>query len=190
MTPYIPDLQPFSSAMAQEPPSKAHLHSSSPFSFATPNFGNAFVELSVLTTFISSSVAESLILGNEGAAGVAWAAMSAFGLMNVVKTCVGAASAGWLRTVIGARSENTDVAVGLEVASSQRGRGAMKVRRSYGERGPSGLSVDTSVFLNSVTLFTGFCNSHVLMAVPRHRDASQQAQKTKSSGKRFTLLIS
>jgi hypothetical protein len=148
------------------------------------------VELSTLTTFIGSSVAESLILGNEGGAGVAWAAMSAFGLMDIVETCVGAAILGWLRTVIGARSENTDVAVGLEVASSQRGRGAMKVRRSYGERGPSGLSVDASVFLNLVTVFTGFCHSHVLMTVPRHRDASQQTQKTKSNGKRFMLLMS
>ena len=157
--------------MAQEPPSKA-LPPSSPFPFPVPNFGGAFVELSALTTFIGSSVAESLILGNEGGAGVAWAAMSAFGLMDIVKTCVGAASPGWFRTVIGARSENTDVAVGLEVSSSQRGRGAMKVRRSYGERGPSGLSVDASVFLNSVTVFTGFCNSHVLMTERRNSEAS------------------
>jgi len=150
--------------MAQEPPSKAHLRSSSPFLFPAPNFGNAFVELSSLTTFIGSSVAESLILGNEGGGGLAWAPMSAFGLMNIVKTCVGAAIPGWLRTVIGARSENTDVAVGLEVSSGQRGRGAMKVRLSHRERGPCGLSVDASVSLNSVTVFTGFCNSRVLMS--------------------------
>ena len=175
-----------------EPPSinNSHLGASSPLPFPIPNFGNAFVEISALTTFIGSSVAESLILGNEGGAGVAWATMSAFGLMDIVKTCVGAASPGWLRTVIGARSENTDEAVGLEVASSERGRGAMKVRRSYGERGPSGLSVDASLFLNSVTAFTGSCNSHVLTTVPRHRDTSQQTRNIKSSGKRFTLLIS
>ena len=139
-----------------EPPStnSSHLGSSSRLPFPTPNFGNSFVEISALTTFIGSSVAESLILGNEGGAGVVWATMSAFGLMNIVKTCVDAASPGWLRTVIGARSEIMDVAVGLEVASSQLGRGAMKVRRSYGERGPRGLSVDASVFLNSVTAFT------------------------------------
>ncbi|EDR02016.1 uncharacterized protein LACBIDRAFT_332786 [Laccaria bicolor S238N-H82] len=130
-------------AMAQE-----HLGSSSLFPFPTPDFGNTWVGLWVFTAFISSSVAESLILGNEGGAGVAWAAMSAFGLMNIAKTCVGAASTGWLRTVIGARSENTDVAVGLEVSSGQRGRGAMRVRRSYSERGPSGLSVD-ALFLNT-----------------------------------------
>ena len=175
--------------MAQEPPSETQLPSS-PFPFPVPNFGSAFVELSALTTFIGSSVAESLILGNEGGAGVAWAAMSAFGLMDIVKTCVGAASPGWLRTVIGARSENMDVAVGLEVASSQRGRGAMKVRRSYGERGPSGLSVDASAFLNSVTAITGFCHSDVLMTVPRHSDASQRTQNINSSGRRFMLLIS
>jgi len=176
--------------MAQEPPSKAHLRSDSPLPFPAPNFGSAFVWLSSLTTFIGSSVAESLILGNEGGAGVAWAAMSAFGLMNIVKTCAGAASPGWMRTVIGARSENTDVALGLEVSSGQRGRGAMKVRRSYGERGPSGLSVDASVFLNSVTLFTGFYNSHVLMAEPRHREANQQLWNIKLSGKRSTRSIS
>ena len=130
----------------------------------------------MLTAFIGSSVAESLILGNEGGAGVAWAAMSAFGLMDIVKTCVGAVSPGWLRTVIGARSENTDVAVGLEVSSCERGRGAMKIRRSYGERGPSGLSVEASVFLNSVI---GFCNSHVLMTEPRYREASQQVWNIK-----------
>ena len=152
--------------MAQEPPSKAHLP------FPIPNFGNAFVELSALTTFIGSSVAESLILGNEGGAGVAWAAMSAFGLMDIVKTCVGAASPGWLRTVIGARSENTDVAVGLEVSSSQRGRGALKVRRSYGEKGPGGLSVDASVFLESVIAFTDLCTPPILMTERRNSEAS------------------
>ena len=174
--------------MAQEPPStEAHLGSSL-FPFPTPDFGNA--GLWALTAFIGSSVAESLILGNEGGAGVAWAAMSAFGLMDIVKTCVGAASPGWFRTVIGARSENTDVAVGLQVSSGQRGRGAMKVRRSYGERGPSGLSVDASVFLDSVIVFAGFCNSHVLMAEPRRREASQQLWNIKSCGKRFTPSIS
>jgi len=173
--------------MAQEPPSKPH---SSTLPFPTPNFGNAFVELSALTTFIGSSVAESLILGNEGGAGVAWAAMSAFGLMDIVKTCVGAASPGWLRTVIGARSENTDVAVGLEVASSQRGRGALKVRRSYGEKGPSGLSVDASVFLKSVIAFTDLCTSHILMTEPRHSEANQQLWNIKSSGKRSMPSIS
>jgi hypothetical protein len=99
-------------------------------------------------------------------AGVVWAAMSAFGLMDIVKTCVGAASLGWLRTVIGARSENTDAAVGLEVSSGQRGRGEMKVRRSYGEKGRSGLSVDASVFLKSVIAFTDLCTLYVLMTEP------------------------
>ncbi|KIK06053.1 hypothetical protein K443DRAFT_3365 [Laccaria amethystina LaAM-08-1] len=144
---YCPFFNP--SAMAEPPGTNSSHLGSSPLPFPIPNFGNAFVEISALTTLIGSSVAESLILGNQGGAGVAWAAMSAFGLMDIVKTCVGAASPGWLRTVIGARSENTDAAVGLEVASSGRGRGAMKVRRSYGERGPSGLSVDASLFLNA-----------------------------------------
>jgi hypothetical protein len=185
---YRPFFNP--SAMAEPPGTNSSHLGSSPLPFPIPNFGNAFVEISALTTLIGSSVAESLILGNQGGAGVAWAAMSAFGLMDIVKTCVGAASPGWLRTVIGARSENTDAAVGLEVASSGRGRGAMKVRRSYGERGPSGLSVDASLFLNAVAAFTCSCNSHVLMTVPRYRDASKQTQNIKSSGKRFTLLIS
>ena len=173
--------------MAQKPPHNNTSHHGSSPPLSVLNFGNAFVEISALTTFIGSSVTESLILGNEGGAGVAWVTMSAFGLMGAMKTCVGAASSGWLRNFLGARSENTDIAIGLEVSSAEQGRGAMKIRRSYGEKGPSGLSVDASVFLKSVIVFTGLCSSHVLRTVPRNREANREPQ---SSGKKFMHLIS
>ena len=65
--------------MAQNPPNNNSSHPGSSPPLYILNFGN--VEISALATFIGSSV-KSLILDNEGGAGVAWATMSAFGLMG------------------------------------------------------------------------------------------------------------
>ncbi|KAJ7583478.1 hypothetical protein C8J56DRAFT_954139 [Mycena floridula] len=98
---------------------------------ASFNFSNNLVELSALTALVRSSIAESLVLGNRGAAGIAWAATSSFGTISVVKACFCGANSGWLRETLGIRSPSSDTALGLELSyDSNR---AAKVRRDMGE---------------------------------------------------------
>jgi hypothetical protein len=77
--------------------------------------GNGLIEIAALTALIGSSTAESLTLGNRGAAGLAWAAMSTFGALSVVKGCIAGATPDWLRETLGVRNANTDSAVGLSL---------------------------------------------------------------------------
>jgi hypothetical protein len=64
-------------------------------------FGNVFVDIAVLTTVIGSSAAESLVLGDRGFGGLAWAAISAFGALFVIKACIAGACPSWLRETLG-----------------------------------------------------------------------------------------
>ena len=100
--------------------------------------------------------------------------MSAFGLMDIAKTCVCQPRMARDRNRSMVRKH---VCSGGTRSSLRRAGEAMKVRRSYGESGPSGLSVDALVFLNLVTAFTGFYNSHVLMTVP---DIETQANRLRT----------
>ena len=83
-----------------------------------PNFGNGFVELAMLTTLIGPAAAETLILGNHGAAGLAWATMSAFGTGRVISACLSGACAPWLREILGLRSKLIDSSLGMELPSA------------------------------------------------------------------------
>ncbi|KAJ7288974.1 hypothetical protein C8J57DRAFT_1281793 [Mycena rebaudengoi] len=100
--------------------------SSSSFSLS-----NNLVEIGALTALVGSTVAESLVLGNRGAAGVAWAATSSFGTISVVKACFCGASSGWLRETLGIRTASCDSAVGLELPHDSKR--ASKLRRNIGE---------------------------------------------------------
>lgn len=79
------------------------------------NFGNNIVDVSSLTTLIGSTVGESLVLGNRGAAGIAWASTSSFGLLWIIRGCINGASPGWLREVTGVRSGVSDSSLGMEL---------------------------------------------------------------------------
>ncbi|KAJ7288941.1 hypothetical protein C8J57DRAFT_1047185, partial [Mycena rebaudengoi] len=92
---------------------------------------NSLVEIGALTALIGSGVAEALVLGNRGAAGVAWAATSSFGTISVVKACVSGAASGWVRETLGIRTAACDSAVGLEL--SHNSKRADKLRRNMGE---------------------------------------------------------
>ncbi|KAJ7647978.1 hypothetical protein FB45DRAFT_782955 [Roridomyces roridus] len=107
------------------------------------NFSNNLVEVGALTALIGSSAAESLVLGNRGAAGVAWAATSSFGTISVVKACFCGANSGWLRETLGIRTAASDSAVGLELpyASSR----ATKIRRNRNVGEPTAIFVHTSL---------------------------------------------
>lgn len=88
--------------------------------FSFGSFG--LLEVSALTTLIGSSAAESLILGNKGSAGLAWAALSAFSFVSVIKGCVSGASPGWLRELLTIRSPASDLAVGMQLPLDQSSR--------------------------------------------------------------------
>ncbi|KAJ6551494.1 hypothetical protein B0H19DRAFT_171710 [Mycena capillaripes] len=95
------------------------------------NFSNNPVEVGALTALVGSSAAEALVLGNRGPAGVAWATMSCFGTISVVRACFCGALSPWLRENLGIRTAASDAAVGLElVCDSRRSR---RVRRNIGE---------------------------------------------------------
>ncbi|KAJ6490068.1 hypothetical protein C8R45DRAFT_929364 [Mycena sanguinolenta] len=94
-------------------------------------FSNNLVEVSALTALIGSSVAESMVLGNRGSGGLAWAATSSFGTISVVKSCCSAASSGWLRETLGIRTPLSDSAVGMCLPHDSAR--ASKVRRNAGD---------------------------------------------------------
>lgn len=92
--------------------------------------GNNLVEIGALTALVGSSVAESLILGNRGPAGVAWGATSSFGTISVVRACFSGACSGWLRESLGVRAAASDEAVGLELAQDSNRAGNLRRRMS------------------------------------------------------------
>ncbi|KAJ7147020.1 hypothetical protein C8R44DRAFT_758615 [Mycena epipterygia] len=94
-------------------------------------FSNNLVEIGALTALVGSSVAESLILGNRGSAGVAWGATSSFGTISVVRACFAGACSGWLRESLGVRTTASDEAVGFELAQDSNRAG--NLRRSMSE---------------------------------------------------------
>jgi hypothetical protein len=87
------------------------------------SIGNGIVEIAALTALVGSTTAESLILGDRGAAGMAWAAMSSFGSLFLMKASLAAATPESLRETIGVGNERSNAAVGLNVPFSR----AMKV---------------------------------------------------------------
>lgn len=99
----------------------------------TFNIGNGLINIAALTALVGSSTVESLVLGNRGAAGLPWAALSIFGSLSVLKACVTGASPGWLRETIGARNSLSDSILGMSLDLVQNLRGESKARRNVGE---------------------------------------------------------
>ncbi|KAJ7647925.1 hypothetical protein FB45DRAFT_1052331 [Roridomyces roridus] len=126
--------------MAAKPTTSAPASSSFLRSF---NFSNNLVEVGALTALIGSSAAESLVLGNRGAAGVAWAATSSFGTISVVKACFCGANSGWLRETLGIRTAASDSAVGLELPHASSRAAKLRRNRNVGE--PRAIFVHTSL---------------------------------------------
>ena len=113
------------------------------FNLQVPNFGNGFVELAMLTTLVGPAAAETLVLGNHGAAGLAWATMSASGTGRVVRACLSGACALWLREIMGLRSNVTDSSLGMELSSNANSNITSIIRSRYAVEGPLALSVDS-----------------------------------------------
>ena len=113
------------------------------FNLQVPNFGNGFVDLAMLTTLVGPAAAETLVLGNHGAAGLAWATMSAFGTGRVVCACLSGSCAPWLREIMGLRSKVTDSSLGMELSSNSNSNITNIIRSRYAAEGPLALSVDS-----------------------------------------------
>lgn len=101
---------------------------------------SGLVEISALTAVVGSTTAESLILGNRGSAGVAWAAVSSFGIVSIIKACISAATPTVLREALGVRLPSVDDALGVILPlNPQRSHFAFwgpwetRARRSLGE---------------------------------------------------------
>ncbi|KAL8829985.1 MAG: hypothetical protein Q9170_005942 [Blastenia crenularia] len=94
--------------------------SSSTAAEASFNFGGGLIEIAALTALIGSTTAESLVLGNRGAAGLLWGTMSSFGALSVIKACIAAATPGWLRDTFGVRNKETDDALGIMLTLSDK----------------------------------------------------------------------
>jgi hypothetical protein len=76
-------------------------------------FGTNLVDLAALTAIIGATTAESLVLGSRGAAGLPWAAMSAFGTLPLIKACIAASTPAWLRDTLGVNTAACQSALGF-----------------------------------------------------------------------------
>ena len=90
------------------------------------NLGGGLVEIAALTALIGSTTAESLVLGNRGAAGLLWGTTSSFGALSVIRACIAAATPGWLRDTFGVRAKSTDDALGIALTLTDK---ALQSRR-------------------------------------------------------------
>lgn len=78
--------------------------------------GLGLVEVSALSTLIGSVTTELLTLGERGAAGLPWAAISAFGSLSIVKACIAAVTPAWMRESLGVRNPTADSALGMDLS--------------------------------------------------------------------------
>jgi len=90
------------------------------------DFGNGLVEISALTALIGATISEALVLGERGAPGMPWAAMSAFGVVFLIKACIAASTPAWLRDSLGVRTHQADLAVGLTLSFNKDKKGRIE----------------------------------------------------------------
>lgn len=93
------------------------------------SFSGGLVEIAALTTLIGSSTATALVLGDRGGPGLAWAAMSAFGILSLVKGCVAGAAPDWLRATLGVRDSIVDAALGMRLDLRSKHRSSQDLAR-------------------------------------------------------------
>lgn len=105
------------------------------------SFSGGLVEIAALTALIGGSTAESLTLGNRGACGLPWAALSSFGSIFIIKACISACTPAWLRETIGVRTRGSDNAVGC----------SMRLNRNANNRGMTGDAVGIITELDKVS---------------------------------------
>jgi hypothetical protein len=80
---------------------------------ATERVGGGLVDISAVVTIIGAPIAEALIHGLKGSAGMCWAPMSCFGAIHVAKACLTASVPDWLRESMGLKNPFVDSAIGV-----------------------------------------------------------------------------
>ncbi|KIJ47954.1 hypothetical protein M422DRAFT_248096 [Sphaerobolus stellatus SS14] len=75
-----------------------------------------------------SGIAASFSLVARGVAGMAWAPMSAFGTVGIIRACFSGATNGWLRETLSLRTPTSDAAIGMDLELMDSPR-ASKVRK-------------------------------------------------------------
>jgi hypothetical protein len=133
------------------------MSNSSVLASARLNLGGGLVDITALTALIGSSTAESLALGNKGAVGPVFAAITIFGALSVVKACIAAATPGWLRETLGVKSSETD---------SATGRSLDLVARYLRSRNRIGVAIGVSreaelVCVHSSTRYTSYYSANL-----------------------------
>ena len=98
---------------------------SSGFAFQSINFGNNLIEIGALMTLmglIGSIIAETLVLGDRGSAGLVWGTIGTFEAGSIIKACISGAIPGWLQALLELRNKASDLAIGfgLELARDSR----------------------------------------------------------------------
>ena len=104
------------------------------------DFGGGLIEIAALTSLIGSTTAESLALGNRGAAGLLWGAMSMFGALSVIKACIAAATPANLCETFGVRSKETDAALGMALTLNNK-----ELRSRHWFKGVCGIGCNIAV---------------------------------------------
>lgn len=123
----------------------------------TFDVGHGLIEIAALTALIGSSTAESLILGSRGAAGLPWAAISAFGSIFLAKACIAAPTPPSLRDTIGVRNNLSEASVGLSLDLNRNAKGV----KHFGEA----VGVSVSLLKVTATYFLYWCRANVTQSI-------------------------
>jgi hypothetical protein len=134
--------------------------------------GATFPEIAAITTLIGSATAESLLLGNKGASGLPWAAMSLFGIMSVIKASIAASTPNWMKDALGVRNAAVERVVGLSLnLSSTFMDREDKARKSLGE--PLGISCQMKQVFHIHVDPGGWTDATVLVIAAERREKCQ-----------------
>jgi hypothetical protein len=88
------------------------------------SLSNGLVDITTLTALIGSSTAASLMLGSRGAAGLPYAALSAFGTVSIIQVCISAATPAWLKGTLGVQNRDCDTIIGVTLDQERALKGA------------------------------------------------------------------
>lgn len=76
-------------------------------------FSSGLIQISGISTLFGGSAVEEQAIGFKAAAGFAWAPMSCFGILKIVRVCIAGAVSDYWRDILGLRNAIIDDAVGF-----------------------------------------------------------------------------
>jgi len=111
---------------------------------------NTLAVITLTTILIRENITPTLVLGNRGSAGLVWGTASVFGALSAIRACMGGASSGSVRSLLGLRSKASDAAVGLDLELARDSGRAVRVRHTLDD--PLGVSVCCEAKTSSVRI--------------------------------------